>query len=142
MATTQTSWLNHVGQWLGTKPRTEFDLANLAERRLATDVVRVMTARGLTAREVYALVIPERTLKHRRSRRERLSQAESDRAIRAARVLARAQEVLGAGDRALGWMREPKRRFGGRTPLEMLGTEAGGRLVEEMLTQIDEGIFA
>jgi uncharacterized protein (DUF2384 family) len=39
-------------------------------------------------------------------------------------------------------MREPRARFEGRTPLEMMVTEAGGRLVEEMLLQIDEGMFA
>jgi uncharacterized protein (DUF2384 family) len=39
-------------------------------------------------------------------------------------------------------MRQPKQRFGGRTPLDLLSTEAGGRLAEEMLIQIDEGMFA
>jgi len=39
-------------------------------------------------------------------------------------------------------MRQPKARFQGRTPLQMMVTEAGGRLVEEMLLQIDEGMFA
>jgi uncharacterized protein (DUF2384 family) len=39
-------------------------------------------------------------------------------------------------------MRETKQRFDGRTPFEMLQTETGGRLVEEMLTQVDEGMFA
>ena len=39
-------------------------------------------------------------------------------------------------------MRQPKVRFEGRTPLQMMVTEAGGRLVEEMLLQIDDGMFA
>jgi uncharacterized protein (DUF2384 family) len=39
-------------------------------------------------------------------------------------------------------MRTPKRRFRGKSPLEAIATEPGGRLVEEMLIQIDEGIFA
>lgn len=101
-----------------------------------------MTKLGLTAKEVHSLVIPERTLKHRKGRREPLSCEESDRAIRAARILARAQSTFGDSPKALLWMREPKRRFQGRTPIEMLATEAGGRLVEEMLIQIDEGMFA
>jgi putative toxin-antitoxin system antitoxin component (TIGR02293 family) len=83
-----------------------------------------------------------RTLKHRKSRHERLSREESDRAIRAARVLARAQQVMGSRAEALDWMRETKQRFNGRTPFQMLQTETGGRLVEEMLIQIDEGMFA
>jgi len=44
--------------------------------------------------------------------------------------------------RARIWLEEPKKRFDRRTPLEMLRTETGGRLVEEFLVQIDEGMFA
>lgn len=35
-----------------------------------------------------------------------------------------------------------KRQFANRTPMEMLETEVGGRLVEEALHRIDNGIFA
>jgi putative toxin-antitoxin system antitoxin component (TIGR02293 family) len=67
---------------------------------------------------------------------------ESDRAVRLARITALAEEVFGSEEKAFRWLRKPKRRFGSRTPLEMLGTEAGARLVEEMLYQIDEGMAA
>lgn len=40
------------------------------------------------------------------------------------------------------WLHSPKQRFSGRTPMEMLATETGAHLVEEMLYQIDEGIGA
>ena len=40
------------------------------------------------------------------------------------------------------WLRKAKSRFGGRSPLEMLRTEAGARLVEEMLLQLDYGFVA
>ncbi len=142
MATNPVTWLSNVGQWLGTQPNSEFDLARLAEDGLPTDIVRVMTDHGLTTKEVHSLVIPERTLKHRRSRKERLSCEESDKAIRTARVLAQAQSIFGNQEKALLWMRQAKKRFGGRTPLDLLSREAGGRLVEEMLIQIDEGMFA
>jgi uncharacterized protein (DUF2384 family) len=39
-------------------------------------------------------------------------------------------------------MRQPKRRFEKRSALELMTTETGGRLVEEMLIQTDEGMFA
>jgi putative toxin-antitoxin system antitoxin component (TIGR02293 family) len=83
-----------------------------------------------------------RTWKHRKSRREPLSREESERAIRAAKILARAQAVMGDEESALDWLRAPKRRFEGRSPIQMLSTEAGGRLVEQMLIQIDQGMFA
>ena len=142
MSIVHANWVSQIGQWLGTAPGSEFDLAAYAEEGLPTDVVRIMTQHGLTSREVHSLVIPQRTLKHRRSRRERLSRDESDRAVRAARLLARAQSVFGERDKALGWMRQPKQRFNGRAPFQIMETEAGGRLVEEMLIQIDEGMFA
>jgi putative toxin-antitoxin system antitoxin component (TIGR02293 family) len=142
IATNATTWIENVGTWLGTQPDSEFDLARLAEDGVPIGVVRVMTDHGLTSKEVYSIVIPERTLKHRKSRKERLSPEESDKAIRTARLLARAQSIFGSQEKALVWMRQTKQRFGGRTPLDMLTTEAGGRLVEEMLIQIDEGMFA
>ena len=142
MSTAPSSLLDSIGAWLGVRPQSELQLATLAEQGLSTEAVRVLSDRGLSQSEVYSLVIPQRTLKHRRSRKESLSRDESDRAIRTARVLALAERVLGSEDRALRWMREPKRRFEGRTPFQMCVTGAGTQLVEEMLVQIDEGMFA
>jgi putative toxin-antitoxin system antitoxin component (TIGR02293 family) len=67
---------------------------------------------------------------------------ESDRAARVARVVALAERVFADKDAGMRWLRAPKERFSGCTAMEMLATEAGSRLVEEMLYQIDEGIFA
>jgi putative toxin-antitoxin system antitoxin component (TIGR02293 family) len=99
-------------------------------------------ARGFSRQEVFAVIIPPRTLKHRRSRHQTLSKEESERAVRAGRILARAEAVMGDHEAALQWLRTPKRRLEGRTPIQMLSTEPGGRLVEEMLIQTDEGMFA
>ena len=49
---------------------------------------------------------------------------------------------MGDQESALDWLRAPKRRFEGRSPLGMLSTETGGRLVEQMLIQLDDGMFA
>jgi putative toxin-antitoxin system antitoxin component (TIGR02293 family) len=134
--------LEAIGHWLGVYPDSDLQLAVLAEQGLPTEVVRTLSSRGLSPSEVHSLVIPQRTLKDRLSRKENLSRDESDRAIRAARVLALSERVLGSKERALRWMREPKRRFEGRTPLDLSGTAAGAQLVEQMLIQIDEGMFA
>jgi putative toxin-antitoxin system antitoxin component (TIGR02293 family) len=128
--------------WLGTPAESEQKIMRLVEGGLPTRVINHLLDRGLTRREVFDVIIPLRTLKHRRSRHQPLSKEESERAVRTARVLARAQAVLGDERTALEWLREPKRRFEGRLPIEMLSTEAGGRLVEQMLLQIDEGMFA
>lgn len=132
----------YLKDWLGTQTGAEEKIVHLVERGLPTKVVNHLIERGLTRNEVFDIVIPLRTWKHRKSRRESLSKEESERAVRAARILARAQSVMGDEESALAWLREPKRRFEGRSPLRMLSTETGGRLVEQMLIQIDEGIFA
>jgi putative toxin-antitoxin system antitoxin component (TIGR02293 family) len=133
---------DYLREWLGPRVESELELASLAERGLPLTTVNRMTRHGLTRDEVHSLIIHRRTFKHRKSNKQKLSQEESDRAIRTARLLARAQATLGDSPSALQWMRQPKVRFEGRTPIQMMITEAGGRLVEEMLLQIDEGMFA
>jgi putative toxin-antitoxin system antitoxin component (TIGR02293 family) len=97
---------------------------------------------GIPLKDLYDVVIPARTLKHRRARREPLSRDESDKLARLVRIFDHAVRVFAGTDRARIWLEEPKKRFAGRTALEMLRTDIGGRLVEEFLIQIDEGMFA
>ena len=97
---------------------------------------------GVELKDLYDIVIPARTLKHRRSRKQALSRDESDKLARLIRVFDQAVTVFGDRDRARNWLNKPKKRFEERTPLQMLRTEVGGRMVEEMLGQIDEGMFA
>ena len=102
----------------------------------------VQTIACADCRELYDVVIPARTLKHRRSRKEALSRDESDKLARLIRIYDQAVRVLGDKEKALHWLRKPLRRFAGRSPLQMLPTEFGARMVEEMLGQLDYGMFA
>jgi putative toxin-antitoxin system antitoxin component (TIGR02293 family) len=117
-------------------------MVRLIESQLPLETLTRLEQHGLSRDEVFSLIINPRTLKHRRSKRQALSLEESERAVRVGRILATAQATLGDEKGALGWLRAPKKRFDGRTPMQMLGTETGGRLVEQMLLQIDEGMFA
>jgi len=128
--------------WLGARAGSEQDVVRLVEKGLPLKSIGALVHGGLSKEEVFSVVVNPRTLKHRRSKNQPLSKEESERAVRAARILARAQSVMGDRQSALEWLRSPKKRFDGRPPLEMLVTEPGGRLVEEMLIQIDEGMFA
>lgn len=127
--------------WLGTPAKSEQTVVRLVEAGLPTKVVARLIERGLSRDEVFRIVINLRTWKHRKNKNQPLSTEESDRAVRTVRVISTAQAVLGDQEKALQWLRTPKKRFEGRTPLDMLSTETGGRLVEEMLIQIDEGMF-
>lgn len=131
-----------IEDWLGTEVGSGLRTIAAVERGLPLRIITSFLQHGLSRREIAQIIIPERTLKHRRSRKQALSAEESDRALRAARILARAESVFEDRESALRWMRSAKRRFGSRTPLEMMATEAGGRLVEEMLIQTEEGMFA
>jgi putative toxin-antitoxin system antitoxin component (TIGR02293 family) len=143
MATATAKTINdYFEDWLGSSARSDQDLIRLVEAGLSLKVVERLIQRGLSRDEVFLIIINPRTLKHRRSKREPLSKEESERAVRAIRILARAQAVLGSQDHALRWLRTPKKRFEGRPAMEMLSTETGGRMVEQMLVQIDEGMFA
>ncbi len=142
MATTAKTLNAYFEDWLGTEAGSEQNVVRLVENGLPTKVISHLIDRGLTRSEVFDTIIPLRTWKHRKSRREAMSREESERAVRTAKILARAQAVMGDEESALDWLRTPKRRFEGRTPLRMLSTEAGGRLVEQMLIQIDQGMFA
>ena len=128
---------------LGVNPlRSDRDLARLVEQRLPLTSVESLSKNGMTDEEIYRLIVPRRTLVHRKSRREPLTHDESDRAVRIARMASLAEEVFGNDAKAARWLRKPKSRFDGRTPFELLSTEAGARLVEGMLLQLDYGFVA
>lgn len=122
--------------------RSDRDLAALVEKRLPAAAVQSLVRGGLTDAEAYRLIVPRRTLAHRMANRQPLSREESDRAVRVARITALAEQVFGEPERAWRWLRKPKRQFDGKPPLEMLATEAGARLAEEMLARIDDGLAA
>lgn len=104
---------------------------------------RLQHAFGLSAEEVAALVhIPTRTMT-RRKVRGRLKADESDRVLRAVRLMHRAAAIFN-NDRAAAktWMTTRQRGLGGAVPLELAGTEIGAREVEDALGRIEDGVFA
>jgi len=118
------------------------DLSHIESGVALSTLSEFVASSGLPLKDIYHVVIPARTLKHRRDRKEPLSRDESDKLARLARIYDYAVKVFGETERARAWLEEPKRRFDGRTPLQTLQTETGGRLVEQMLVQIDYGMFA
>jgi len=137
------AFYSRMGGKLGvSKIRSGEDLASLVEKRLPAAAIKALVRSGLSDAEVYELIVPRRTLAHRIAKHQPLSKEESDKAVRVARIAAMAEQVFGEPERAWRWLRRAKRRFDGKTPVEMLASEAGARLVEETIGQIDHGIFA
>jgi putative toxin-antitoxin system antitoxin component (TIGR02293 family) len=123
------------------KEPTPVVLAGLVQKGLQINVLDQLLSLGLTPQEL-ALVAPPRTLAHRRAKKQALTSDESDKVIRIGRIIASAERVFADTDRAHAWLRTSLHRLEGRTPMQMLSSEAGARIVEEFLTQMDEGYFA
>jgi len=88
-----------------------------------------------------ALGLVVRTLQRRLAKRDRLTHEESERSIRAARALAKANAVLGR-ENGRDWLREPSRALGGATPLSLLDTADGFTRVMDELGRIEHGVFS
>lgn len=129
-----------LGRKLGVSHlRSDRDLASLVQKRLSPTAIESLRRSGLSDAEVYHLIVPRRTLAHRIAKHQPLSREESDKAVRVARTTALAEQVFGEPERAWRWLRKPKRQFDSKSPIEMLATEAGARLVDELIIQIDHG---
>jgi putative toxin-antitoxin system antitoxin component (TIGR02293 family) len=122
--------------------KSDADLLALVEERLPVAAISALMEHGILEKEIYSVIVPRRTLQHRRARNEDLSREESDRAVRLARLAALTENFFGDSKAGMLWLRSPKKRFHGRTPVDIMATEAGSRLVEEALYQIDEGMAA
>jgi putative toxin-antitoxin system antitoxin component (TIGR02293 family) len=142
-------WHNvHMAQAIHVAEQSRFlislrlDLESVEAGVSVETMTNFVSASGVDLKDIYDIVIPARTLKHRRSRKQSLSRDESDKLARLVRVFDQAVSVFGDVEQARKWLNKPKKRFDERTPLQMLRTDFGGRMVEEMLGQIDEGMFA
>lgn len=88
------------------------------------------------------LGIPQRTLTRRLSQGSLLTSAESDRVVRMARVYANAAEMLGDREKAVDWLSTANRALGGEKPLDLLDTDTGARMVEDILGRIAYGVYS
>jgi putative toxin-antitoxin system antitoxin component (TIGR02293 family) len=138
-----------IARWLGgtkvlrTGVRSDFELVKVVRDGLPVAALDALVEQGgLTGAEAERLVIPRRTLAHRRKRRQALSVEESDKLARVARAIAQAEETMQDAAKAHAWLRRPNRALGGERPLDLLATEGGARLVEQTLGRIAHGVFS
>lgn len=110
--------------------------------RATPEALKSLARHGYSEEEISALVVPRRTLARRRAAGDLLSVDETGRALRLMRIASLAEEVFGDPAKAYRWLRKPKDRLHGDTPVAFLASESGARVVEEMLHQIQYGIFA
>lgn len=130
-----------VSELLNKPVETAFDLVAITREGVAPEMMAELLSSGFTRQEI-DWIVPPRTLSHRRRNRRRLTPVETGCFLRTVKIRAMAEAVLGSPERALAWLRRPRRAFGGISAMGLLQTEAGGQIVEETLGQLDEGYFA
>ncbi|RXT17499.1 MULTISPECIES: antitoxin Xre/MbcA/ParS toxin-binding domain-containing protein [unclassified Bosea (in: a-proteobacteria)] len=104
-------------------------------------IEHVIESGRMTLAEIDELVLPRKTLSHRR-KIGTLTTEQSDRLMRAARVIAEAEVTFGSQDKAGRWLRRPTSALDGEKPLALLDTGEGAAQVEALLGRIAHGIAA
>ncbi|MCJ8157198.1 antitoxin Xre/MbcA/ParS toxin-binding domain-containing protein [Sphingomonas sp. LaA6.9] len=117
--------------------------AEAVARGLPVKAVRDLVADpAISIADVARIIGPRRTLDRRLKQDERLTPEESDRFARFVTVLQAAAQIFGDRARAMAWLDAPKQRFDGARPIDLLKSDAGTRLVEEVLIQARHGFTA
>ena len=122
---------------------SDFDLMEAIEVGLPIAAVESVIRDGtFSASEIHELVLPRRTFTHRKQKGQALTSEESDRLTRAVRLAGRAEEAIGNREKAARWLRKPNRALLGKRPLDLLESDVGARMVEQVLGRIEYGLGA
>ena len=109
----------------------------------ASALLRLKNGTGFTFDEIAALLdVSAKTVERAISRGSGLGHGVSDRLYRIASVLTLAEQVLESREQARAWLNETQHGLGGRTPVDLLATEAGAREIENLLGRIEHGFPA
>ncbi len=106
-----------------------------------SEIEQLLSSGRLTLAEVDQIVLPRKTLSHRR-KIGTLTPEQSDRLVRVVRTIAAAEETFGSKEKAFLWLRRPTKALEGEAPLALLDTTEGTKEVEHLLHRIDHGLAA
>ena len=124
---------------VGREVRSDTDMAMAVDLGFTVEAIDALRKRGVTDREIGDLIIKPRTLSHRRANRSKLTVEESDRAARVARAFALAEKTFANRHKADRWLHKSLNSLRGRTPMELIRTDAGARIVENLMARISWG---
>ena len=127
---------------IGLEVHSDADLADAVAGGFDVKAIDALKQSGVTDAEVGYLIIKSRTLSHRRANGGRLTVDESDRAARVARGLVLAERTFANREKASRWLHRNLGALGGRTPMDWIRTDAGARVVENLLARISWGAAA
>lgn len=114
-------------------------LANRAAR-LKTRAIGELSAHLIVPEDEILMLLDIRgRTAQRRQQTGELSDVESDRLYRIARVTQKAEIAFGSEAKARDWLKRPNRMFDGATPISLLASDAGAEAVTDELTRIEFG---
>lgn len=128
---------------LGLSPTSIPELIQHVQTGLPFRALKTLASKsGIPAAEIaFAMDIPQRTLARRRVN-GRFVREESERLLRLSRIFEAAVELFeGDVSAAVAWLRSRRPALGNTTYLAYSSTELGARMVEELIGQLDHGVF-
>jgi putative toxin-antitoxin system antitoxin component (TIGR02293 family) len=135
-----------VSQILGLrrKPASALEMALAIQKGLpAFTIARVCARISLPeSQAAAALGVPAAALARlHRTPQRLLDPVTSDRLYRMANLFAIAASALCGEESARTWMRSPQPGLGNHVPVDLIGTEASAREVEDLLLRIEHGVL-
>lgn len=135
------SLFDRMGHLLDQSLRSESDIVRIVDAGLPPAAFTALTHRLAIGHD---LIAPESTVRRRLQDNQRFTTDESERMVRIARVHALAVELFGDEAAAQAWLNAPAQYVPGAaavSPYRLSVTDAGARLVEDMLLRTAHGVF-
>ncbi|HEY1792905.1 MAG TPA: antitoxin Xre/MbcA/ParS toxin-binding domain-containing protein [Opitutaceae bacterium] len=134
-----------IAQFLSLPLDDDLEMARRVEKGIPASAIRLLGKAlelGSIAQIAALVQMSAKTAERRVRAKARLAPDESERVVRLARILSRAETVLESHDNARKWMARPLAILGGRSPLAMSATEPGARAVEQALGRLEHGVYS
>ena len=120
--------------------RSGYELALSIREGISYKVWLELRRIGFSVTELAAVVgISEKTISRKQQAHERLDIVEGDRTMRLAQVALDAAQAFGDLDKAMRWLRKPNRVLAGEKPIDLITTDPGVALVNQVLGTIEYG---
>lgn len=110
----------------------------------ALAMLRLIDQVSISTPEIlYVLGVSERSYARRKSAAHTaaLSMSESGRVWRFAELLAQAIRVFGNQEAAEQWFQSPALALNKQKPIDLMATEPGAKLVSDLLTRLEYGVY-
>jgi putative toxin-antitoxin system antitoxin component (TIGR02293 family) len=106
-------------------------------------LLKAMRTAGIPASDLLPVFgISERTLQRVKDRPDVLLNSDrSGRVWRFTEILTKTEDVLGSKERAVEWLQQPAMALESRRPIDLLTTQVGAQLVDDVIQRMRYGVY-